>query len=193
MWYWLSFKSTSRDSLHMCIKKRNHSQAHPSTIHIFLKTGLRKVVILGKKHISIHISIFSNYLQENVFYGISSKPTGQTFLRHSRTPKPLYKPIAGIQNKLSAKPCCIQTKMYTLYTKMTINGHFSSHVLSIHFCLETTLLGSMFKPSRIWNCCIINCLIEKFQRICFMLEWNKKLSASCWNEIKSYQLHAEMK
>ena len=63
--------------------------------------------------------------------------------------KPLFNIITGIQNILAKQPCCIQTKMYRLYRKMTINGHFS--IQSIHFCLDTTFLGSIIKLSYIQN------------------------------------------
>ena len=45
---------------------------------------------------------------------------------------------------------------------MTINGHFS--ILSTHFCLDTTLLGSTFKLSYL-NLLIISLLIKRFQCI----------------------------
>ena len=73
---------------------------------------------------------------------------------------------------LAKQTCCIQTKMYGLYRKMTINGHFSiwsiyfwwddikmyqlyrkmtinGHfsIYVIHFCLDKTVLGSIFEPS----------------------------------------------
>ena len=39
---------------------------------------------------------------------------------------------------LTGELCCIQTKVYRLYRKNSINGHFS--VKSIHFCLNTIWL-----------------------------------------------------
>ena len=38
--------------------------------------------------------------------------------------------------------CCIQTKMYRLYRKITIYSHFS--IQSSHFCLDTTIYGHFF-------------------------------------------------
>ena len=49
--------------------------------------------------------------------------------------------------------------MYKLYRKNDHNGHF----FSLHFFLDTTLLGSTFKPSYIQNHLIMNCLIKRFQ------------------------------
>ena len=43
------------------------------------------------------------------------------------TPQPLYNTFVGVKTEtlLVKQPCYIQTKMYRLYRKMTINGHFS--------------------------------------------------------------------
>ena len=61
-----------------------------------------------------------------------------------------------VKTELATQPCCIQTKMSRSYRKMTKNGHF---------CLDTTLLGSTFKPSYIQNHLIMNCLIKRFRCI----------------------------
>ena len=45
--------------------------------------------------------------------------------------------VSGIRRfKSVPQKCCIQTKMYRLYRKLTIYGHFS--IESIHFCLDAT-------------------------------------------------------
>ena len=51
--------------------------------------------------------------------------------------------------------------MYRLYRKMTINGHFP--IQSIHFCLDTTCLGSTFKLSYIRNHLTMNHPVKKLQ------------------------------
>ena len=73
------------------------------------------------------------------------------------TQQPLNNTIA---NTVIAKHlCCVQTRMFRLYRKMTINNKFL--YINYTFCLDTTFLGSAFKLSYIQNCLIIN----MFQRI----------------------------
>ena len=57
----------------------------------------------------------------------------------------LYKSFACVQGKnyVSLSTVYIQTKMHTLYGKMTINGHLSLYTL--YTCLDSTVLGSIFK------------------------------------------------
>ena len=61
-------------------------------------------------------------------------------------------PLQGSEAKyvLAKQTCCIQTKIYRSYRKMTING--------LYFYLGTILLGTNFKSSYIRNC-----LIKRFQ------------------------------
>ena len=55
--------------------------------------------------------------------------------------------------------------MYRLYRKMTLNGNFS--IKAMQFCLDTTVLGSIFKPSSVGNRILISGLIMRF--LCIFL------------------------
>ena len=58
--------------------------------------------------------------------------------------------------------CCIQAKLYRLYSKMIVNGQF---------CLDTTLLGYTFKPSILECLMLQSCLAWKQSIIRYRLLW----------------------
>ena len=46
------------------------------------------------------------------------------------TPQPRYITVVGVPTILVKQPCCIQTKLYGLYRKMTMNIHFGDPSLN---------------------------------------------------------------
>ena len=77
------------------------------------------------------------------------------------------------------KQWCIQTKMFTLYRNMTTNGHFSTE--SIHFCLDTTLWGTILKQSYIQNCLNITVLwwIDLYSSSSVFLRMDRNCQLEC--------------